>query len=292
MRYFVALSEELHFGRAAHRLHMAQPPLSQRIKELEKEVGVPLFHRRSTGVELSEAGALLLEHARKVLEEVAGAEESMRRIRPGSSGILQAAVPPDTNPATLKVLIDSFASLAPDVLLNVHELTTVEQIGQLRDGELDVGLVRHPVRTVELESGPVVSKTLGVLLNTDHPLAHAKAVATRDLQGSPLIIFPRTMAPELYDYVLQSCRDGGYLPSAIVHARNPHFTHGLILAGRGIHLNEEPWSELPPGLTWRRLEDEPLRWRSSAAWLKSRRSAETDAFAKAALDGLRAGGHV
>jgi DNA-binding transcriptional LysR family regulator len=291
LKYFVAVSEELHFGRAAQRLHMAQPPLSQRIKDLETELGVRLFHRRRTGVELSEAGALLLEHARKVLDGVADAQESMRRIRPGASGVLQAAVPPDTNPRALRVIVEIFASAAPDVLLNLHELTTVEQVERLRDGELDVAVVRHPLDSVGFESGPVASKALGVTLNSSHPLASQTAVRLRDLQGDPLIIFPRQMAPPLYDHFLQTCRDAGYLPAAIVHARNPHFTHGLILAGRGVHFNEEPWTELPAGIVWRPLHGGPLAWRTSALWLKSRHSAETDAFTAAVSAGLRAGGH-
>ena len=291
LKYFVVLSEELHFGRAAARLHMAQPPLSQRIKDLEKELGVLLFNRQRSGVELSEAGALLLEHARNVLDNVAMAQESMRRIRPGASGILQVAVPPDTNPRALQVMVEAFSAVAPDVLLNLHELTTGEQVDRLRDGELDVAVVRHPLSSVGFESGPVASKALGVVLNASHPLATQSSVRLRDLQGNPLIVFPRHMAPPLYDHFLQTCRDAGYLPAAIVHARNQHFTHGLILAGRGVHFNEEPWTELPAGIVWRPLEEAPLAWRTSALWLKSRRSAETDAFANAVIAGLRAGGH-
>jgi DNA-binding transcriptional LysR family regulator len=289
LKYFVVLSEELHFGRAAQRLHMAQPPLSQRIKDLEKELGVQLFHRRRTGVELSEPGALLLEHARNVLENVAMAQESIRRIRPGASGVLQVAVPPDTNPRSLKVMVESFASAVPDVLLNLHELTTMEQVERLRDGELDVAVVRHPLNSVGFESGPVSSNPLGVVLNASHPLASQSSIRLQDLQGNPLIIFPRLMAPPLYDHFLHTCRDAGYLPSAIVHARSQHFTHGLILAGRGIHFNESPWTELPDGIVWRPLDSDPLAWRTSAIWLKSRRSAETDAFAEAVTAGLHAG---
>ncbi|WP_416404668.1 LysR substrate-binding domain-containing protein [Arthrobacter sp. LFS091] len=291
LKYFVVLSEELHFGRAAQRLHMAQPPLSQRIKDLEKELGVQLFHRRRTGVELSEAGALLLEHARGVLDHVAMAQESMRRIRPGASGILQVAVPPDTNPVALSTMVSFFAASAPDVLLNLHELTTVEQVERLRDGELDVAVVRHPLSSVGFESGPVFSRALGVVMNASHPLASASSVRLGDLAGSPLIIFPRHMAPTLYDSFLHTCRDAGYLPAAIVHARNQHFTHGLIMAGRGVHFNEEPWTPLPAGIVWRPLVGDPLAWRTSALWLKSRRSAETDAFVAAVGVGLAAGGH-
>jgi DNA-binding transcriptional LysR family regulator len=187
---------------------------------------VPLIHRRRTGVELSEAGALLLEHVRAVLDNVAMAQESMRRIWPGASGVLQVAVPPDTNPRALEAMVSSFASAAPDVLLNLHELTTVEQVERLRDGELDVAVVRHPLSSVGFESGAVYSKPLGVVLNASHPLASTASVRLRDLEGNPLIIFPRYMAPPLYDAFLQTCRDAGYLPAGIVHARNQHLTHG------------------------------------------------------------------
>src|SRR5262249_2513069 len=154
-----------------------------------------------------------------------------RRIRPGASGVLQAAVPPDTNPRALQVMVDAFAAAAPDVLLNLYELTTVEQTERLRDGELDVAVVRHPLDSVGFESGPCAPKALGVLRNSAHRLASQASVRMRELQGEPLIVFPRQMAPPLYDHFLQTCRDAGYLPAAIVHARNPHFTHGLILAG-------------------------------------------------------------
>jgi DNA-binding transcriptional LysR family regulator len=162
---------------------------------------------------------------------------------------------------------------------------------RLRDGELDVAVVRHPLDSVGFESGPVASKALGILVNSAHPLASQAPIRLRELQGDPLIIFPRQMAPPLYDHILQTCRDASYLPAAIVHARNPDFTHGLILAGRGVHFNEEPWTELPAGVVWRPLHGRPLAWRTSALWLKSRHSAETDAFAAAVSAGLRAGRH-
>jgi DNA-binding transcriptional LysR family regulator len=213
----------------------------------------------------------------------------MRRIRPGASGILQVAVPPDTNPRTLKVMVTSFATAVPDVLLDLHELTTMEQVERLREGELDVAVVRHPLSGVGFESGPVSSNALGVVLNAAHPLASQPSIRLSELQGNPLIIFPRLMAPPLYDSFLQTCRDAGYLPSAIVHARNQHFVHGLILSGRGVHFNEKPWTGLPEDVVWRPLVGDPLAWRTSALWLKSRRSAETDAFVDAVTAGLAAG---
>ncbi|RGE24259.1 LysR family transcriptional regulator [Leucobacter sp. wl10] len=293
LRYFLVLSEELHFGRAAQRLHMAQPPLSQRIKSLERELGVELFHRRRTGVELSEAGALLLEHARAVLEKMSEAEAAMGRIRPGASGVIRVALPPDTNPVTIEALIEEFAASTPGVLLDLHELSTEEQIPRLRDGELDVAVVRHPISAVGLESGPVTSRPLVAILREDDPLAQSgRAVSLGALTGQPLVLFQRYMAPMLYDEILSTCRDAGYLPSAMLHARNQNFAHGLVLGRRGVYLHEAPWNQLPPGLVWRSLEGDPLSWRTSAMWLKTRRTEVTDALVRAVTIGLESGGHA
>lgn len=296
LRYFAVLAEELHFGRAADRLHMAQPPLSQRIQDLERELGIRLFDRSRQQVQLTEAGALLLEHVRPVLEGADRAREAMRRIRPGKAGVLRAGLPPDTNPAMLSTLTADFQRRVPDVLIELHELTTVEQVAQLRAGDLDAGVVRHPSDTVGLESGPVARRELGVLLPTTHPLAgdrtaDAAPVRLRELNGSPLIIFPRAMAPHLYDHMLTVCRDAGFLPGAIRHARNPHFVHGLVLAGRGLHLNEAPSAPLPDGLSWRPLEDTYLTWATSVVWIPSRHNGAIAAFTRAVSEGLTAAGH-
>lgn len=294
LRYFVVLSEELHFGRAAARLHMAQPPLSQRIRDLEKELGVRLFDRARHRVRLTEAGALLLEYARPVLESADAAREAMRRVRPGTAGVLRAAVPPDTVPVTLRTLVDAFSAREPGVLLDLEEMTTDEQLAELRDGNLDIGMVRHPTDTVGLESGPVVHRALGVILPREHPEAGEERVRLRRLNGSPLVIFPRLMAPKLYDHLLTSCRDNGFLPGAIRHARNPHFVHGLVLAGRGVHLNEEPAAELPPGLVWRPLDEHSpnLSWSTSVVWPRAQTTAAVNAFAESALAGLTAAGYA
>ena len=291
LRYFVVLSEELHFGRAAHRLHMAQPPLSQRIKELEREVGVELFHRRRSGVELSEAGALLLEHAREVLRSVERAEASMRTIRPGASGVLRAALPPDTQPDLLHDIDREFRERSPEVRLSLHELTTTEQLALVLGGDLDVGVVRHPVAAADVEIGPIVRRPLGALLPAGHPCGAGEPIALRELSGTGLVIFPRTMAPALYDAMLESCRMNGFVPREIVHARNPLFTQGLVLAGRGVHFAEAPRGALPEGIVWVPLAGEPLSWRSSALWRRGGSTPEIRGFAEAVLAAFRAAGH-
>ncbi|MFE7116895.1 LysR substrate-binding domain-containing protein [Streptomyces sp. NPDC057654] len=292
LRYFAVLADELHFGRAAARLQMAQPPLSQRIQDLERELNVRLFDRTRHRVQLTEAGALLLEHVRPVLAGVEDARDAMRRIRPGEAGVLRAGVPPDTEPRVLRTLTAEFALRAPDVLLDIHEFTTDEQLERLRNGELDAGVVRHPSDTVGLESGPVARRELGVVLHADHPAATGDGpLRLRDLNGAPLVIFPRAMAPRLYDHMLTICRDEGYLPGSIRHARNPNFVHGLVLAGRGIHLNEPPSSPLTEGLVWRPLNGTALTWQTSVVWVPSRHNESIAALAEAVPRGLAEAGH-
>ncbi|MFF8881444.1 LysR family transcriptional regulator [Streptomyces flaveolus] len=292
LRYFAVLADELHFGRAAERLHMAQPPLSQRIRDLERELGVRLFDRTRHRVQLTEAGALLLEHVRPVLAGVDTAREAMRRIRPGEAGVLRVGVPPDTGPPVLRTLTAGFARRAPDVLIDLHELTTDEQLARLREGELDAGVVRHPADTVGLESGPVARRELGVVVRADHAAAAGGGpVRLRDLDGTALVIFPRAMAPRLYDHMLTICRDEGFLPGSIRHARNPNFVHGLVLAGRGIHLNEAPATPLTDGLVWRPLEGAALAWQTSVVWVPSRHNRAITAFTEAVSEGLAEGGH-
>ncbi|GLV79046.1 LysR substrate-binding domain-containing protein [Streptomyces hygroscopicus] len=292
LRYFAVLAEELHFGRAAERLHMAQPPLSQRIRDLERELGVRLFDRTRPRIQLTEAGALLLEHARPVLAGVDTAREAMRRLRPGEAGVLRVGVPPDTRPPVLRTLIGGFARRVPDVLIDLYELTTDEQLVRLREGELDAGVVRHPSDTVGLESGPVLRRALGVVLPAGHPSAlGGTPVRLRDLDGASLVIFPRVMAPRLYDHLLLVCRDDGFLPGAIRHARNPDFVHGLVLAGRGVHLNEAPTAPLPDGLVWRPLENYSLAWLTSVVWVPTRHNEAIAAFADAVHESLTEAGH-
>jgi DNA-binding transcriptional LysR family regulator len=292
LRYFAVLADELHFGRAAARLHMAQPPLSQRIQDLERELNVRLFDRTRHRVQLTEAGALLLEHVRPVLAGVENARDAMRRIRPGEAGVLRVGVPPDTEPQVLRTLTAEFAVRAPDVLIDLHERTTDEQVVRLLEGELDAGVVRHPSDTVGLESGPVARRELGVVLRADHAAAaDGGPVRLRELNGAPLVIFPRVMAPRLYDHMLTVCRDEGYLPGSIRHARNHNFVHGLVLAGRGIHLNEAPSAPLTEGLVWRPLSGTALAWQTSVVWVTSRHNASIAAFAEAVAKGLAEAGH-
>jgi DNA-binding transcriptional LysR family regulator len=291
LRYFVAVAEELHFTKAAQRLGMSQPPLSQRIRELERELGISLFDRSHRDVRLTEPGALLLEHARRVLQEADAIQDAMRRIRPGTAGVVRAGIPPDSDPMLVCQIIRAFGERAPGVQLDLRELTTSEQIPALRQGELDVGVIRRPADIAGLAAGTQFSQRMGLIVPDDHPLARLPRVNLRDLSGSALITFPREMAPEVYDQILQICRDNEYLPTLIRHARNPQFVQGLVLAGHGVHFNQRPRQALARGLTWRPIDGDPLAWSTSVTWRPQSRFDALDSFTHAAEQGLLAAGY-
>lgn len=291
LRYFVAVAEERHFGRAAQRLHVTQPPVSQRVRDLENELGLQLLERSPQGVLLTEAGAILLEHARNVLREVEAATIAMRRIRRGPMGELRVGLPPDTEPMTLRTIVDVFGEAMPDVLLQISELTTNDSIARLRAGEVDIAVVRRPVDGVGLESSDVVVCPVGVWVSRTHPLAEQETVHLSELRDSPLVIFQRSMAPAVYDQILLACRDAGFLPATIHQVRSRSFTWGLVETGLGVHLNSGSIEKPNDEVVFKPLEGAPLAWRSAVMWIPRRRTDVTDAFVTAALQGLIAGGY-
>ncbi|MQY04047.1 LysR family transcriptional regulator [Actinomadura macrotermitis] len=258
---FVAVAEELHFGRAAERLGMAQPPLSQRIQRLEKELGVRLFERTSRHVRLTGAGRLLLDEARDILTRVERMYTVADRSRFGERGALRAGLPADLGGGVVAALIAAFRERRPDLRLDLREISTAAQVRALAEGALDVGVVRHPCDTRGLALGPLLGQRVGALL----PAGTAGAeVHLADLRGRDLVVFPREEAPGAYDELLVACRRHGYDPPAVHEARHPQFALGLVLAGTAVALVPRPPDA--PGVTWRPLAGDPVVWRTSCAW--------------------------
>ncbi|TDB89463.1 LysR family transcriptional regulator [Actinomadura sp. KC216] len=272
LRCFVIVAEELHFGHAAERLGMAQPPLSQRIQRLERELGVRLFDRSSRRVELTAPGRLLLDEARDILTRVERIYSVAERARRGEVGTVRAGVPSDLGGTIVAALIAAFRDRRPDLRLDLRETGTAEQVRALADGALDAGVVRHPCDSRDLELGPMLAQPLGVLLPTeanlpgDAPLPAEVHLA--DLRGFDLVVPPREEAPGAHDDLLATCRRHGYAPTAIHEARHPQFALGLVLAGTAVAL--VPRTDDSAGATWRPLVGEPLSWRTSCVWRRAR----------------------
>jgi DNA-binding transcriptional LysR family regulator len=263
---FVTVAEELHFGHAAERLGMAQPPLSQRIQRLERELGVRLFDRSSRHVALTPAGGLLLADAREILARVDRVYSLAARARLGAVGVVRAGLPADLGGPLLAALIGAYQEACPEQRLELREISTAEQVQALAEGTLDVGVLRHPCEIRDFELGPMLGQPLGVLLPGDR--AQEEDLHLADLAGRELVVFPRDDAPGAYDELLATCRRHGYDPPVVHEARHPQFALGLVLAGEAVALT--PWSEAGGGVVWRPLAGEPLIWRTSCAWPKGR----------------------
>ncbi|SBT52533.1 LysR family transcriptional regulator [Micromonospora auratinigra] len=266
LRHFVVVARELHFGRAAEALGMAQPPLSQSIQRLERELDVVLFDRSQRRVRLTTAGELLLGEADELLAGERRLRNLIDQVRRGALGVLRAGVPPETPAVTLRALLDGLAARAPGLDVDLHELTSGEQVRMLAEGQLDVGLLHQPVTGSGLRLGPTVDVPVGVLLPRDAPPARARQVALADLAGLDLVTAPRATAPGWHDHVLAVCREHGFHPDRIRAARNPEFLFGLVLAGGSVAIEPEATARREPRIAWRPIVGAPLFRRTSAAW--------------------------
>ncbi|MFV2113568.1 LysR family transcriptional regulator [Micromonospora sp. LOL_025] len=266
LRHFVVVADELHFGRAAELLGMAQPPLSQSVQRLERELAVELFDRSRRQVRLTTAGQLLLGEAEELLAGEGRLRNLMRQVRDGVSGVLRAGVPPETPAVTLRALLDRLAGRAPGLDVDLHELTSGEQERMLGEGRLDVGLLHHPVTDDGLRLGAAVDVPLGVLLPRASALARGREVELAALAGLDLVTAPRATAPGWHDHLLEVCRRHGFTPGRVRPARNPEFLFGLVLAGGGVAVEPAATARREPRIAWRPIAGSPLVRRTSAAW--------------------------
>ena len=233
LRYFVALAEELHFGRAAERLGIAQPPLSRQIQRLEGELGFELFDRSRRRTELRPAGVVLLERARDVLERLDEAVREARRTSSGKRGRVVVGYPSSLAYTGLVGLLRAFRSEFPDVELSVRELPLAEQMEGLKNGELDVGFVRGPVDDRELAYECMRREPLMLALPVDHPLAARPNLTLESVAEEPFVFFPRARAPAFFDLLIALCHKAGFAPQ-IRHEAPQADVLSMVAAGFGI----------------------------------------------------------
>ncbi|OKI04834.1 LysR family transcriptional regulator [Streptomyces sp. CB02923] len=270
---------------------MAQPPLSQRIQRLERELGVRLFERSSRHVAITKAGTLVLVEARELLARHEALMATARRIQDGESGLLRAALPPDIAGETVAAILAECRRRLPGVKLELRELPTAQQLAQLRVHELDVGLIQHPCDVSGLELGPVLRREVGVLLPRGAPAAELDDVSLAALSGYDLILFPRANALALHDDILTTCAGNGFIPATVRHGEGASFIRGLLLSAHAVAFGpRDTHRALAEGqdrdLTWRPLANSPLDWRHSVAWRTGRGDTAVNVFSEAAIHAL------
>ncbi|HVH40722.1 MAG TPA: LysR family transcriptional regulator [Labilithrix sp.] len=233
LRYFVAVAEERHFGRAAERVRIAQPPLSRQIQALEEELGVRLFDRSRRKVELTAAGTTLLDHARRVFAAVELATRETLRASRGERGRIAIGYPSSLAYSGLPELLRAFRAKFPEVEVALSELSPQAQIEALKDGRLDVGFVRAPFDDPALASMLVRREPLVVAMPADHPLASRKRIALGLLAEEPFVSFPRSRGPAFFDQLMRLCHDAGFTPRVAQEAQQLDLV-SLVSAGFGV----------------------------------------------------------
>jgi DNA-binding transcriptional LysR family regulator len=270
MRHFVAVAEELHFGRGAARLGMAQPPLSQSIRRLEEALGFPLFERTQRKVALTPAGRVFLDEARRTLMQ---ADEAVRLARRAASDDLAQLSVTFVSAALYRVLpevLRRYRTAWPEAEIRLDERPTDLQIADLRSGTVDAGFVHPPLRdAADLEVEIVHSDHLVVALPEANALARSDWVTLADLQDESFVLFPHQQGPALHSRIMQACRRAGFLPRVTQEARQMHTLLTLVAAGMGVSLVPAGAQTMPlEGVAFRPLHGLPgdLAWDLAVAW--------------------------
>lgn len=240
LRYFVAVADEGHFNRAAERLHIAQPPLSRAIQQLEAQVGAPLLDRASRPLRLTDVGRLLHAQALQLLARMEDVEAMVRTAATSRRRRLVIGFVASTIYARLPELIREFRKVAENVELVMVESTTLEQIEALKDGRIDMGFGRIRFEDPAVRRIILRNEKLVAAFPMDHPLAHGNGpVSLRDLADEPQIIYPRAPRPSYADQVISLFRDHAIEPRIVHEARELQIAIGLVAAEEGIAIVPE-----------------------------------------------------
>ena len=294
LRYFIAVAEELHFGRAAKRLNIAQPPLSQQIAGLELSLGVSLFTRTTRHVALTPAGTVLLQGARRALREAERAEEGARRAGRGEFDTLRVGF---TDASALSVLPDAvrrFRQRLPQVHLELMEDDgTAGQVDALQRDLVDVALVRGPLERSGLTIDVILQERFQLAMPDTHPFASRVRVPLRMVRDEPLVHFPRRLSPAYYDMLIGMFQRAGFTPNIAYEVVKYQTVLALVAAGVGVcFVPSSNCSITRPGVTYRELTGADGTAQVVAAYHGSRESVARDVFLSLVRDGRKREGRA
>jgi DNA-binding transcriptional LysR family regulator len=287
LKYFVAVAEELHFARAAGRLHIAQPSLSKQIQQLEQELDFPLFYRTKQRVELLDAGHVFLDEARRILRQTENAIESARRTHTGQSGRLLIGFSASATFEVLPRILRKYRRLYPNVMVELSEITTNRGTELLLDSRLSVGLLRSPSFFNEesfcIET--ILREPFVVALPDSHPAAKQDTVRIKTLAGELFIVPHRQPGWDYSDAIFQILRDNGIEPRIAQEATQGQVIASLVAGGLGVALLPASFSILRlPGVTYRPIKGRSQTTGLAMVWKRDSRASTIRAF----LDVVRA----
>lgn len=268
LRYFVAVAEALHFNRAAERLHIAQPPLSQQIKQLEAELGVELFDRRTKRqVQLTEAGQVLLQATYRILAQVEQAISDTQRAGRGETGTLVVGFTSTVVYDVLPAILSQYREQFPNVNLVLQELTTTQQEEALQNHQIEVGFCHPPLKNESLELAPILQESLVVALPKLHPLACETTLPICSLADESFILFPRHLGSGFYDQIVSFCQQANFSPKVVQEAVQMQTIIGLVSANMGVALVPASLQNLQrAGVVYKPLEEIAPHVEVAIAW--------------------------
>jgi DNA-binding transcriptional LysR family regulator len=295
LRYFLAVAEELNFTRAAERLGINQPPLSLQIRQLEKEIGTPLFRRKARGVELTNAGKLMLEEARVILRQVEQAKTGVRRRGRGETGRINIGSSGGTyfHPL-IPTIIREYRTHYPDVVISPAASNTPLLVARLQAGKIDVAILRPPISDSEgLALEPLVEEPFVIVVPGGHALSARTSAPLSALAEEPLVLFPRELNPSNYDSIIAACIRSGFRPKLGQEAPQVVSIMPLVAAGLGFSIVPQSLARIcRDGVAHISIEGDGPRALISLAHRRDDRSSPVQNFVAVARRVVRAASHI
>jgi DNA-binding transcriptional LysR family regulator len=279
LRYFAAVADCLHFGRAAVQLRITQPSLSQQIRQLETELQTTLLQRTRRRVQLTESGRLFLEQARDILARADRAAVIARGASRGDIERLRIGIAYWMDVTRLVAVVRKLDHQQPEVRVEIRTMPVPLQVAALQEERLDIGLVRPPIAERSLNSEPLVTESFMVALPNRHRLATARRLSLSSLTNEPFILHPRDSVPQFYDLTLRMCREAGFTPHVRHEVDHPDLVLRLVAAGMGISLVPASAHKIRrPGVAYRPVLPSSPILEIAVAWRRDNGSPTVKAF--------------
>lgn len=279
LRYFLAVAEELHFGRAADRLAIAQPALSRQIASLEQAIGALLFDRTRSNIHLTAAGEALLPRARDILVRVADAARVAKRASEGTIGAIQVGFVGSATFSILPGILNAYRTDHREVELVLHAMNTAELRAALVDRSIDVAFARPGIQDPEIVSETIFKEPLIVALPESDPLAAHNHIALADLSLRPFVLYPRYPRPNFADTIIQLCRLEGFSPDIAQETMEIQTALSLVSVGAGVSIVPESASEAQlNGVAYRQILGDVPQTQLSLAYRRDNRSPLVSGF--------------
>ena len=284
LRYFIAVTEELHFTRAARRLHIAQPPMSRQIRELEQELGVTLFNRTRRQVELTDAGQVFLVKARQVLRAAESAVLETQRAERGETGKLAVGFFEQTAYTMLPPILRAFNQRFPEVDVQLRWFPVIDQVEALEQGEVDIAFVRPVVDLSAVSKRLLLTEAFVVAVPASHPFAARDTVAIEECANERIINYAQHLAPAYHAAIMRACALAGFVPVRPLDVGQVYTALGLVSAGVGIALAPASVQRVRfDGLLYKPLRGRPLESVTYLAWLQPAPTVLLKAFVETAM---------